>query len=363
MHDAPIKLCYIKDLVKRCKGCGAEYPADYNYCIKCDWDEPLEFFSMPRPYIENIRQLKYNPNIRYNFKKYPYNFNEFNELLTDENINLLKEFNFTYEQFETIISNIQLTSERIMQEFINKYDIYMDKLPILEKILLFSKSFVITEYKLSNTGNYGYSGYNRIYIQDLDGDPFEIITIIHELSHFLLSEILEQIISVILDTYKTDALEAFVYYILHNDIFNKVLDEYCAHTVEARFESFAYQDYGSYLDLLDEFAQEYSEKHLDIAKTIANTFAIYIKSIIEFFITNELRNEIKEELLKSDLKRTNDYQYGTDKEHNWNKFRQAIKIILTKNMDQMMSNSKDLENLEKARLKFSSNNNLRRKYD
>ena len=243
-----------------------------------------------------------------------------------------------------------------MEEFITKYNIYMDKLYISEKILLYAKTFVKTEYKQVNTSYYGYYGYNTIYVQDIDSDPYEIITIIHELSHFLLSEILEQIISEILNTDKTDALEALVYHILHKDIFNKVVDEYCAHTVEARFENFAYQDYGSYLDLLNEFAQEYSKKHLNIAKTIGNTFAIYIKSIIESFITAELRNEIKYELRKSDLKKTNDFQYATDKKNNWNKFRQAIKIILTKNIDQIMYNPKDLEKLENTRMKFSENN-------
>lgn len=250
----------------------------------------------------------------------------------------------------------------IMEEFIKTYDIYIDKLYLSEKILLFSKSFVKTEYKQTNTGNYGYYGFNTIYLQDMDSDPLEIITIIHELSHFLLSEILEQIISEILNTDKTDALEAFVYHILHKDIVNKVVDEYCAHTVEGNFENFKNQDYGSYLNLLEEFKQEYSdkplvgEKTLDIAKTIGNTFAIYIKSIIESFITAELRNEIKYELHKSDLKKTNDFQYATDKKHNWNKFKQAIKIILTENIDQIMYNPKDLEELENARLKFSENN-------
>ena len=78
--------------------------------------------------------------------------------------------------------------------------------------------------------------------------------------------------------------------------------------------------------------------------------------IIESFITAELRNEIKYELRKSDLKKTNDFQYATDKKNNWNKFRQAIKIILTKNIDQIMYNPKDLEKLENARMKFSENN-------
>ena len=355
-HDEAIELCYIKDLVKECPGCGSQYPEDYNYCIKCEWNEPLVIFAEPRPHIDTIRELKFNPNYKYNFRKHVNNFTEFDDLLNDENIKLLKEFNFTQSQLDNIIKNIISTYNEIMNNFIKVYDINFDRLYLLDKVLLFSKSIVKTEYKSVNGTNFGYYGFNEIHIEDRTEVAYEVTTIIHELSHFLLSELLEQIVSEILDTDKTDALEALVCYILHKDIFNRVVDEYCAYTVEGRFEILGYQDYGSYLDLLDEFSKKYTKKHLDVAKTIGNTFAIYIKSIIESFIGDELREEIKDEFKKMKGKKNDGVQYETSKFHNWEKFKPALKLILTRNIDEIKYNSEDMQKLEDARLKFIESN-------
>ena len=355
-EDRPIKLCYIKDLVKICKGCGSKYPEDYNFCIKCEWDEPLVKFADPKPHIDEIKELKFNPNKKYNFKKHSNNFTEFDDLLSDENVRLLKEFNFTQSQLDNIIKNIISTYKSIKNSFIRIYEIDVDELYLLDKVLLFSKSLVKTEYKSIKGSNFGHYGYNEIHIEDRTEVAYEVTTIIHELSHFLISEILEQIVSEILNTDKTDALEAFVCYMLHNDVFNRVVDEYCAHTVEGRFEILGYQDYGSYLSLLDEFSLKYSKVHLDVAKTIGNTFAVYIKVIIESFIDDELREEIKQEFSKLKDNKTSGVQYETNKIHKWDKFKPALRIMLTRNIDNIKNSSEDLEKLENARLKFMENN-------
>ena len=67
----------------------------------------------------------------------------------------------------------------------------MDSLSTLEKIILFSKAFVKTEYK-EGGGDLGHFEFNEIYIDDRATDALQITTVIHELSHFLLAEILEQ---------------------------------------------------------------------------------------------------------------------------------------------------------------------------
>lgn len=355
-HDMAIELCYIRDLVKKCRGCGAKYPESYNYCIRCEWNGPLERFSEPRPHIDEIRDLKFCPNKEYNFRRHANNFREFNQLLSDENIKKLKEFNLTQFQFDDIIRNIISTYKKIMDGFIRTYDIDFDRLHLLEKVLLFSKSFVITEYKSVKGTNFGFYGFNEIHIEDRTEVAYEVTTIIHELSHHILSEILEQIVSEVLNTDKTDALEAFVCYILHKDVFNRVIDEYCAHTVEGRFELLGYQDYGSYLQLLGEFSKKYSERHLDVAKTIGNTFAIYIKSIMESFIDDELREKIKDEFKRLNDEKTVGVQYETNKVHDWEKFKSALKLMLTRNINQIKHNSEDMEKLENARLKFRENN-------
>lgn len=358
IHDEAIKLSYIKDLVKQCKGCGAKYPENYNYCIRCEWDEPLEIIGQPTPPKRDIKivDIKNKPNPHYNFKKYSNNFVELDELLSDENIAKLEEFNLTQSQFDGIIKNILSTNKSIFDKLIKEFDIDFDALHILDKMLLYSKCFVKTDYKVGG-GDLGHFSLNQIYIDERLENALQISTIIHELSHFLFAEIFEQIVSIILNTNKTEILESFVYYTLVQDDFNCLIDEYCAHTVEGRFSVLGYQDYGSYKMILKKFLKENSLDLIDVANTIGNTFAVYIISIMESFINDELREEIKDEFINlSDSKKYDELKYETDEYFLWDNFSQAIKLILTKNIQNFKSNQENRENIIMYAEKFRKNN-------
>ena len=357
-HDEAIKLCYIKDLVKQCKGCGAKYPENYNYCIRCEWDEPLELIGKPaspkRKY--KIKNIKNKPNWFYNFKEYPNNFVELDELLSNENIAKIEEFDLTQSQFDEIISNIISTHKKVFDILIKGFNIDFDTLNISDKMLLYSKCFVKTDYKVGG-GDLGHFSLNEIFIDDRLETALQISTIIHELSHFLFSEIFEQIVSTILNTNKTDILESFVYYTLVQDDFNYLIDEYCAHTVEGRFAVLGYQDYGSYKVILNNILKENSLDLIEVANTIGNTFAVYIISIMQSFINEDLRQQIKEEFVNlSDSKKYDDLKYETEDFFMWDKFSQAIKLILTKNIHDFSTNQKDRENLIAYAEKFRINN-------
>ena len=358
IHDEAIKLCYIKDLVKQCKGCGAKYPENYNYCIRCEWDEPLERIGQPNPPKRNIKikDIKNKPNPYYNFKKYPNNFVELDELLSNENIAKIEEFNFSQFQFDEIISNIIATHKSIFGMLIKGFDIDFDSLHISDKMLLYSKCFVKTDYKVGG-GDLGHFELNEIHIDERLESALQISTIIHELSHFLFTEIFEQIVSTILNTNKTNMLESFVYYTLVKDDFNYLIDEYCAHTVEGRFVVLGYQDYGSYKLILNKFKKEHSDDLIDVANTIGNTFAGYIHSIMESFINDDLKEEIKGEFSSLNVaKKYGELKYETDEFFMWDEFSQALKLILTNNIRNFMSNSKDRENLKEYAEKFRINN-------
>ena len=357
-HDEAIKLCYIKDLVKQCKGCGAKYPENYNYCIRCEWDEPLEVIGKPTPPKRNvkIKNIKNKPNWFYNFKEYPNNFVELDDLLSNENIAKIEEFDLTQSQFDEIIRNIISTHKKVFNHLIKGFDIDFDTLNISDKMLLYSKCFVKTDYKVGG-GDLGHFSLNEIYIDDRLETALQISTIIHELSHFLFSEIFEQIVSTILNTNKTDILESFVYYTLVQDDFNYLIDEYCAHTVEGRFAVLGYQDYGSYKVILNNILKENSLDLIEVANTIGNTFAVYIISIMQSFINEDLRQQIKDEFVNlSDSKKYDDLKYETEDFFMWDKFSQAIKLILTKNIHDFSTNPKDRENLIAYAEKFRINN-------
>ena len=116
---------------------------------------------------------------------------------------------------------------------------------------------------------------------------------------------MEQVLSIILNTQKTDAIEAFVCYVLANDSFNYLVDEYCAHNVEGRFTIFGYQDYSSFHQIEMSLKDEMSPEEIEITKMIGNTFANSIKEILESVIDRDLREEIKAQFLSEVLDRPN----------------------------------------------------------
>ena len=236
---------------------------------------------------------------------------------------------------------------------IDEENIDLSRLSTLNKLLLYAKSFVKTDYK--DVGmNLGYYQYNEIYVDDRLTDALQITTIIHELSHFLLAEILEQIVCELLNTNKTDAVEAFICYNLANIELDYLVDEYCAHTVEGRF---GYQDFGSYEQILSEFLQMYSQEHAEVANTIGNTFAGYIKSIMESFIDENLRKDIKKEFSKiNDTPRYDGLRYETSDILDWDNFSTAIKLMLTDNLKDFENNPPDMEKLKSYTVKFRNNN-------
>lgn len=344
--DESNKLVYVDELIKVCKGCGGKYHKDFNYCPHCDCDEPLTVI------IKDIETL---PNKYYDFNNYPY-IDEISQLLSNDNINKLSAFNFSEGQFDNIINNIKNTYKTILDYLIDEYGIDISTLSTLDKILLFSKTFVKTDYK-EGGGDLGHFEFNEIYIDDRLTDALQITTIIHELSHFLMAEILEQIVCELLNTNKTDAVEAFVCYTLTNNQLDYLVDEYCAHTVEGRFAMYGYQDYGSYKQVLAEFLKLYSEEHIEVANSIGNTFAHYIKSIMESFIDENLRKDIKKEFSKiNDTPRYSELQYETSEVLDWQRFSRSIQLMLTSNLEDFINNPEDMEKLKVYAVKFKKNN-------
>lgn len=351
-HSDLVNLVHVDDLVKVCDGCGAKYPKDYNYCVRCEYDKPLTLIvKSPR-----IMDIKTNPNQFYNFKDYSNSFRDISQLLSADNVKKLEDFNFSQLQFDRILENIKTTYQSILNDLIEEYDIDLNRLKPLEKILLFAKSFVKTGYK-EGGGDLGHFEFNEIYVDDRAPDALQITTVIHELSHFLLAEILEQIVSELINTEKTEAVEAFICYNLTKNSLNYLVDEYCAHTVEGRFAVYGYQDYGSYNLALSNFLQEYSEDHAEVAKEIGNTFAFYIKNIMESFIDETLRSEIKEEFKNiNDVPNYSGLKHETSVVFEWDRFSKSINIMLTGNIDEFINNPEDMKELKSYAVKFRKNN-------
>ena len=244
----------------------------------------------------DIRSIASNPKL-----EYVGGVNDFSTpetLFTDDNLERIEKFDFTMDDFNDIIRSIKIQGFNNLENLIRKHLIGMDSLNIRDKVTLIAKSFAPVEYKDYGV-DLGYFEFDKIYVDDRQLDSLQITTIIHELSHFFIKEILTQALCRLLDISKSHLAEATVIYILSNNSLNKLVDEYAAHCVEGRFTVFGYQDYSSFIALQNDL----QSNEADIAKTIGNTFSIHIKDLLEAFIDWDLREEIKEQFIHDTVDR------------------------------------------------------------
>lgn len=317
---------------KFCPKCNRPYPQYENFCLKCG-------VSLKDIKKKDIPDLDLKPKF---IKRGSNKFSDFESLLSTQNLERIREFDFTYNDFDKIIKKIRITAIRRFNKAIKDNEIYLDSQSVLDKILLFSKSFVNVEYK-SQGKELGYYEFNTIYIDDRQLDVLQITTLLHELSHFILKEIITQALCIILDCTKTREIESLATYILTYSSANQLIDEYSAHTVEGRFTLFGYQDYSSYLNL--EKSIDAGQDEIEMIKIIGNTFASQIKKILESYIDSEVFGEIKDKF-KREIRDEPDYKHlsleictlltGEG-------FIQALKFII---LEGFVSSLNDIETLE-----------------
>ena len=213
---------------------------------------------------------------------------------------MINAFDFTIDDFKDVLHSIRAQAFANLDGLIRDNGLDLDEMDVLDKIILFAKSFVNVEYK-SYGEELGYFEFDKIYVDDRQRTSLQITTFIHELAHFLIKEILTRTVCEILDCTKNRHVESVVTYILTYSVFNNLIDEYAAHSVEGRFTIFGYQDYSSFIALQSDL----DEEHIDMAKTIGNTLSIYIKDMLEGFIDWDLREEIKDQFLADTIEKPN----------------------------------------------------------
>lgn len=297
-----------------CPECGRRFSEDENFCSDC-----LVRLKRQKDGID-IMSIATSPVLVYEGK------NDYPSILTDECIEKIIDFDFTIDDFKDILFSIKSQGFKNLDKLIKDNSIRLDELDILYKVILFTKSFVGVEYK-SYGSTLGYFELNRIHVDDRQRDSLQITTLIHELTHFLIKEILIAATCRVLDATKNAHIEAVITYILNYSRFNELIDEYAAHSVEGRFTVFGYQDYSSFIALQGDL----DEEHVEMAKIIGNTFSIYIKDLLEGFLDSDLRSEIKEQFLSDTIEGPD---YGQLRFENCNKlsdegFIKAIGLILS----------------------------------
>lgn len=283
--DAP---SFDLNLTKVCPKCGRKYPEDEIFCFDC---------ATALKDIEdvNVRDI----DVKHEFDVDGNNsYGDFHELLTADNLLTLTKFDFGQDDFSDIIKNIKLNALKSLDAAIKDNEIDLDTLTILEKVILFTKSFVNVEYK-SYGQELGYYRFNTIFVDDRQLDALQITTMLHELTHFLIKEILAHMLCRLLDASKTRELESIITFILSYSSENCLIDEYAAHTVEGRFTLIGYQDYSSFLNIQKTIDRP--DEEIEMLKTIGNSLANVVKQIVESFIDADLLEDIKKQFRKDIL--------------------------------------------------------------
>ena len=269
-----------KRLEKTCPKCREKFPKDANFCPECSTrlvginEVNIEDIEIPHKTItENM---------------------ELSQIFTKENIDKLSEFNFTKDDLNQITDNIRKKSIITLDKALKDNSLYFDDLSARNKILIYAKAFTTVSFKSygQELGNYLLG---EITVDDRQSDILQITTLIHELAHFLLADILAETLSKTLEIPKTPQIKAIIHYILSSNDFFRLLDEYCAHSVESRFTLFGFQDYSSFKSILK--SSGLNEDCIEAAKLFGNSYSKIIKEILESVIDQNLRSEIKDEFL------------------------------------------------------------------
>lgn len=282
-----------REITRICPKCGQKYSDGELFCFKCA-------VALKDAEIVNVKNIDVMHEFDFKAKN---NYNSFTDILTGENLEKLAGFNFSSDDFSKIIKSIKLAALKSLDAAIKTNGLDLDDLTILEKIILFTKTFVKVEYK-SYGPELGYYRFNTIFVDDRQLDALQITTMLHELTHFLIKEILTQMLCRILDASKTREFESIVSFILSYSAENCLIDEYAAHTVEGRFTLIGYQDYSSFLNIQKTIQR--SDDEIEMLKTIGNSLSNVVKDILESFIDEDLLEDIKDQF-KRDIMDEPDY--------------------------------------------------------
>lgn len=273
---------------KFCPKCHEKYPEEENVCYDC--------LVALKPLSDKVAvaDIVSKPVFKFEGEN---SLNDFTSIFNESNIQKVMDFDFNKRDLNQIIRNIKRTSLTNLDGMIKENYVDLDDITTLEKVLLFAKSFVNVEYK-SYGQQLGYFEFDTITIDDRQSNSLQMTTLIHELAHFILKEIIEGVVCRLLDCDSSRLTDVIATYILSYSNFTQLIDEYSAHCCEGRFTVYGYQDYSSFLDIVSRMDGEMSREEIEITKAIGNTFANVVKDILEIYIDRDILGDMKQEFLR-----------------------------------------------------------------
>ncbi len=263
--------------MKYCDVCGTLNPRENNFCIHCGNKLISEHFC---PYCGELNLNYASVCVKCGMQINPIAIDDFDTFFSEYNAELLSNAKISDEEYQIMLSNIFKRADYFEISGNN----------IKNKILNFASAFAECETKSRGYERGSIYLGNKICYDDRLDDSVQIATIIHELAHYLLFLIIDSLMCKILRVNTSSTIQSFTWYFLTLPEF-KIMNEYCAHTVEGRFIPYGYQNYGSFNLLIKQM--EFEEEALNGMVVFGNTFANEIIEHIEKFIDEDLRDEIK----------------------------------------------------------------------
>ena len=263
--------------MKTCDVCGTRNFKENNYCTHCGNKLILEHIC---PVCGESNSDIATHCVKCGSQLNPISIDDFDILFNDFNQNLLENSEVRDEDYLELLSNIFVRAD------------YIDLWGETTKNKILNLANIFTECKPKSRG------YERgfiflgtcIFYEDRLADSVQIATIIHELAHYFLFNIIENLLCDILKVKPSSVIQSFVWYFLILPEF-EIMSEYCAHTVEGRFIPYGYQNYGSYNSLVENCG--FDDESLYTVIKLGNSFANEIIVYLEKYIDDDLRNEIK----------------------------------------------------------------------
>lgn len=263
--------------LRECDICGTLNFKENNYCTHCGNRLIMEH-ACPVCGEANGDHDKYC--IKCGNQLNPILIDDFNILFSEFNRSLLLNASISDVEYDKLLSNIFIRA--------NYIDVWGDT----TKNKILNLAGIFTECKTKARGyerGFIFVG-TGIYYDDRLEDSVQIATIIHELAHYFLFAIIESLLCDIFKVRTSSTLQSFVWYFLTLPEF-KIMNEYCAHTVEGRFIPYGHQNYGSFNALVEQSG--FDEDSLRSMIVLGNSFANEIIVYLEKYIDDSLRNEIK----------------------------------------------------------------------
>ncbi|WP_295601566.1 zinc ribbon domain-containing protein [uncultured Methanobrevibacter sp.] len=271
--------------MRECDICGTLNFKENNYCTHCG-NKLITEHVCPVCGEANGDHDKYC--IKCGNQLNPISIDDFNILFSEFNRNLLLNASISDAEYDKILSNIFIRADYV--------DVWGDT--VKNKIL--NLAGIFTECKTKARGyerGFIFVGTGIFYDDRLE-DSVQIATIIHELAHYFLFAIVESILCDIFKVRTSSTLQSFVWYFLTLPEF-KIMNEYCAHTVEGRFIPYGYQNYGSFNALVEQigFDRDALKDMIVLGNSFANEIIVYLEKYIDDSLRNEIKLQYRKDLL------------------------------------------------------------------